>query len=76
MEGVVSLPHGWGHNREGTQLSVAKAHAGVSINDITDELALDDLSGNASFSGLAVQVQPVQRDTVRRDETQALTPGE
>jgi anaerobic selenocysteine-containing dehydrogenase len=75
MEGVVSLPHGWGHSREGIKLRVAQAHAGVSINDITDELALDDLSGNASFSGLAVEVQAVLHDE-SRDKAQAATPGE
>ena len=37
MSGVVSLPHGFGHQREGVQLRVASAHAGVSVNDLTDE---------------------------------------
>jgi anaerobic selenocysteine-containing dehydrogenase len=57
MPGVVSLPHGWGHSRKGTRLSVAEAHAGVSLNDLTDEQAIDALSGNASFSGLPVRVE-------------------
>jgi len=55
--GVVSLPHGWGHGHEGTQLRVAAAHAGVSINDLTDEGAVDPLSGVASFSGVPVDVE-------------------
>jgi anaerobic selenocysteine-containing dehydrogenase len=59
MPGVVSLPHGWGHHRPGTQLKVAGAHAGVSINDVTDELAIDELCGNAGFSGLSVRVVPL-----------------
>lgn len=59
MPGVVSLPHGYGHTREGTQLEVAQQHAGVSINDLTDELELDPLTGNAALSGVAVTVQPV-----------------
>ena len=54
--GVVSLPHGWGHGREGTALHVASAHAGVSLNDLTDEQRLDTLSGNAAFSGVEVTV--------------------
>jgi anaerobic selenocysteine-containing dehydrogenase len=54
MPGVLSLPHGWGHDRSGTQLGVAQAHAGVSANDITDELRLDRLTGNAAFSALPV----------------------
>jgi anaerobic selenocysteine-containing dehydrogenase len=54
--GVVSLPHGWGHARPGAQLSVAGAHAGASVNDLTDDTFLDALSGNASLSGVPVDV--------------------
>lgn len=54
--GVVSLPHGWGHGRPGVQLAVAQAHAGVSINDLTDDRATDRLSGNAAFSATPVEV--------------------
>jgi anaerobic selenocysteine-containing dehydrogenase len=61
MPGVVSLPHGWGHDRAGVRLAVAEAHAGVSINDLTDELRVDALSGNASFSGVAVEVTAAAR---------------
>lgn len=56
MKGVVSLPHGYGHGREGVRLQVAAAHAGESVNDLTDELAVDALSGNAAFSGTRVEV--------------------
>jgi anaerobic selenocysteine-containing dehydrogenase len=55
MVGVVSLPHGFGHDRDGVQLRVAARHPGVSLNDLTDELALD-VSGNAAFSGVPVTV--------------------
>ena len=58
MPGVVSIPHGWGHGRPGVALRVASAHPGVSVNDLTDPLHLDILSGNAAFSGLQVQVRP------------------
>ena len=54
--GVVSLPHGWGHTRPGAALGVASAHAGASLNDLTDEQAVDALSGNAAFSGVPVTV--------------------
>jgi anaerobic selenocysteine-containing dehydrogenase len=57
MPGVVSLPHGWGHHRPGTRLSIACEHAGASINDLTDELAIDAVSGNAAFSGVQVTVE-------------------
>lgn len=56
MPGVVSLPHGFGHNREGIQMDIARKHAGVSCNDITDELAMDMLSGNAAVNGVPVEV--------------------
>ncbi len=65
MEGVVSLPHGWGHDRPGTRAAVAAAHAGASANDLTDEALLDRLSGNAAFSALSVTVQPVAVDRPR-----------
>jgi anaerobic selenocysteine-containing dehydrogenase len=57
MESVVSIPHGWGHGRKGIKMSVAEAHAGVSINDITDENFIDELTGNAAFSGVPVRVE-------------------
>jgi len=57
MPGVVSLPHGWGHNREGIGWETAKVHAGASINDLTDELLIDKLSGNAAFAGVPVEVE-------------------
>jgi anaerobic selenocysteine-containing dehydrogenase len=56
MPGVVSLPHGWGHGRPGVQLRVATAHAGVSVNDLTDDQAVDALLGTAAFSGTPVHV--------------------
>jgi anaerobic selenocysteine-containing dehydrogenase len=54
--GVVSLPHGWGHSRPGTQTRVASAYAGVSANDVTDELLVDHLTGNAALNGVPVEV--------------------
>jgi anaerobic selenocysteine-containing dehydrogenase len=56
MAGVVSLPHGWGHDRPGVQLGIAGQHAGVSLNDLTDEKCVDSLSGNAVLSGVPVEV--------------------
>ncbi|MFO1408677.1 MAG: molybdopterin oxidoreductase family protein [Steroidobacteraceae bacterium] len=57
MAGVVSLPHGWGHDRPGVRLSVASAHAGVSINDVVDDAAVDPLSGTAVLNGTPVEVE-------------------
>ena len=54
--GVVSLPHGWGHHRPGTRMATAAASPGASLNDLTDELRVDALSGNAALSGVPVTV--------------------
>ena len=56
MPGVVSIPHGWGHDRLGVQLEVAQQHGGASINDVTDNLTIDALCGTAAFNGTLVAV--------------------
>src|SRR5712692_3179039 len=56
MPGVVSIPHGWGHDRQGIQLEVAQQHPGESINDVTDNLTIDALCGTAAFNGTRVSV--------------------
>lgn len=56
MRGVVSLPHGFGHNRAGTRLGLAEQNAGVSYNDLTDASAVDVVSGNAALNGIEVEV--------------------
>ncbi len=59
MPGVVSLPHGWGHNLPGAQLNVAAERPGVNLNALLDENLRDPLSGNAVLSGIAVTMQPL-----------------
>ncbi len=56
MPGVVSMPHGFGHHRQGTHLSVASEHAGVSLNDVLDPGRVDPLSGVAVLNGQRVRV--------------------
>jgi anaerobic selenocysteine-containing dehydrogenase len=56
MPGVISIPHGWGHNKKGSKWSVAEQHAGVNVNELTDELVLDELSGNAVLNGVPVWI--------------------
>ncbi len=58
MPGVVSIPHGWGHDREGVRLGTAVNHPGASINDLTDDQQIDQLTGNAAFCGVPVLVEP------------------
>ena len=57
MPGVVCLPHGFGHQRDGVRLSRATAVIGASYNDLTDPLALDVASGNAALNGLPVWLE-------------------
>ena len=55
MPGVACLPHGYGHQKDGVQLSRASQVKGVSINDLTDPDRLD-VSGNAALSGVPVRI--------------------
>ena len=56
--GVVSLPHGWGHDMAGTRSTVASRRPGVNSNLLTDPELLDPLSGNAVLNGIPVRVVP------------------
>ena len=57
MPGVMSIPHGWGHDLTEVRLAVASAHPGANSNRLADELVLDPLSGNAVLNGLRVAVE-------------------
>jgi anaerobic selenocysteine-containing dehydrogenase len=56
--GVVSLPHGWGHDRRGIKLEVAADQPGVNVNQLNDGTALDPLSGTAVLNGIPVHIAP------------------
>jgi len=56
-QGVVSIPHGFGHDRDGICLKLAQEKPGVSINDLTDNHKIDILTGNADFSGTKVKIE-------------------
>ncbi|KQY07517.1 molybdopterin-binding oxidoreductase [Mycobacterium sp. Root135] len=57
--GVVSLPHGWGHDLGGTVQSVATGQPGVNVNQLNDGLTVDPLSGTAVLNGIPVQIAAV-----------------
>jgi anaerobic selenocysteine-containing dehydrogenase len=59
MPGVVSIPHGWGHDVDGMQLSVAGGRPGVNSNLLADTTLFDPLSGNAVLNGIPVELAPV-----------------
>jgi anaerobic selenocysteine-containing dehydrogenase len=59
MRGVVSLPHGHGHDSAGAQLGFAARRPGVNSNLLSDETLLDALSCNAVLNGIPVEIAPV-----------------
>ncbi len=60
MQGVVSLPHGWGHRDVGRWQKVAANHAGVSVNDWTDDGDVEAVVGQSILNGIPVQLKPAQ----------------
>jgi anaerobic selenocysteine-containing dehydrogenase len=58
-EGVVSLPHGWGHGASARWQKVAGAHAGVSVNDWTDDLEVEGIVGQSILNGVPVRLSAV-----------------
>lgn len=59
MPGVVSLPHGWGHDLPGARLGLAAARPGANLNALLDETLRDPLSGNAVLGGVPITMQPL-----------------
>ncbi|MEO6495991.1 MAG: molybdopterin-dependent oxidoreductase [Solirubrobacteraceae bacterium] len=58
MPGVVSIPHGWGHDTPGLDMAVAREHAGVNSNVLTDENDLEPITGTAVLNGIPIVVEP------------------
>ncbi|HEY7347724.1 MAG TPA: molybdopterin oxidoreductase family protein [Ktedonobacterales bacterium] len=67
MPGVISLPHGWGHNQPGSQLAIAAQNPGVNTNMLTSEQCTDALSGNAVLNGIPVTVRAMASSATRND---------
>ncbi|HZW23286.1 molybdopterin-dependent oxidoreductase [Noviherbaspirillum sp.] len=57
MPGVVSLPHGWGHDLPGMRMALAAERPGANLNAVLDEGMRDPLSGNAVLNGIPVSMQ-------------------
>lgn len=58
MPGVVSVPHGWGHDRDGVQLEVARGTAGSSINDVLGTERVEAVTAMAQLNGIPVTLAP------------------
>jgi anaerobic selenocysteine-containing dehydrogenase len=59
MPGVISIPHGWGHDDPAAVLSVAAQHAGANSNVLADDQLIDPVSGNAVLNGIPVRLAAV-----------------
>lgn len=59
MPGVVSLPHGWGHDQPGARLRVAAERPGANLNAVLDERLRDPLSGTAVLGGVPIAMRPL-----------------
>ncbi len=55
---MVSLPHGFGHDLDGVELTVARRAGGANSNLLADRQLVDPVSGNAVLNGLPVEVVP------------------
>jgi anaerobic selenocysteine-containing dehydrogenase len=60
--GVVSIPHGWGHDAAGARTAVASQHSGTNSNILADDLLLDAPSGTAVLNGIPITVTPAGGD--------------
>ena len=59
MPGVVSLPHGWGHDLPGARLTLAAGRPGANLNALFDDAWRDPLSGNSVLSGVPIEMSPL-----------------
>jgi len=66
--GVVSLPHGWGHDAPGSQMSVASERPGANINALSDSARIDKPTWNAAFNGLKVEIAPIEQAEKRQTD--------
>jgi anaerobic selenocysteine-containing dehydrogenase len=74
MPGVVSLPHGWGHDRPGLRMGVAGRSPGVSANDLTDDRLIDPVAGTTDFSGVTVTLERIEAAHGARSPASARAP--
>ena len=72
MPGVVSIPHGWGHDAPGARLSVAATKPGVNSNVLADEELVEPISGNAVLNGIPVTVEPALEGHELEDQRSVL----
>ncbi|WP_406815714.1 molybdopterin-dependent oxidoreductase [Mycobacterium sp. M23085] len=54
--GVVSMPHGWGHGKPGTRMSVANSSPGANTNVLSPPTFIDEPSGNGVLNGIPVTI--------------------
>ena len=57
MPGVISVPHGWGHDRKGVQMDVARRAGGASVNDVVGTTRVEAVTAMAQLNGIPVKVE-------------------
>lgn len=62
MEGVVSVPHGLGHQRVAATMRVAGGLAGENVNALTDDQWVEPILGDSIFNGVQVRVERIAED--------------
>ena len=70
--GVVSIPHGWGHDRSGARLGVAGRHDGVNSNVLAEDDRFDPLSGTAVLNGIPVTVRPAEKALSTNEDLESI----
>ncbi len=59
MPGVISVPHGWGHDREGVQVEIARSTQDSSVNDVIGTERVEAVTAMAQLNGIPVTLAPV-----------------
>ena len=73
MQGVISIPHGWGHSMPDIQLQVASKYPGVNLNTLSDDQFIDKLTGTAAFNGVPVSVKALTVSAKTSEKTSGVS---
>ncbi|MFD9664081.1 molybdopterin-dependent oxidoreductase [Rhodococcus sp. NPDC059968] len=55
-QGVVSLPHGWGHHGHSLRTTRSASAPGANVNALVDDIVVEPLTGTPIFNGFPVDV--------------------
>jgi anaerobic selenocysteine-containing dehydrogenase len=69
MPGVMCMPYGWGHHREGIRMGVAAQVADANYNDVVEEDAFDPISGASVLNGVTVRISTTNHHKIDVDRS-------